>query len=152
MVSPDAPSHEPDCSAREHDERIPEQRLLREDGEHLGHDAERRQDQDVHLGVAKDPEQVLPQQRVCARLDREEGCVELALKHQQKQRHGDHRDGKQQQELGDEHHPREDRHLHQGHPRGPHVDDGDDQVDGAGERRDAGDLQSERPEVDTVRW
>ena len=35
-------------------------------------------------------------------------------------------------------------------PGCPHVDDGDDQVERAGQRGDAGDLQPERPEVDAV--
>ena len=57
------------------------------------------QHEDVHLGVAEDPEQVLPQQRVGAVCDGEERGAELALEHQQEQRHRDHRDGEQQQEL-----------------------------------------------------
>ena len=52
-----------------------EERLAREGGEHLGDDAHRGQDQDVDLGVAEDPEQVLPEQRVAARGGRvEERC------------------------------------------------------------------------------
>ena len=35
-------------------------------GDHLGHDAHRRQDQHVDLGVGEEPEQVLPEQRVAA--------------------------------------------------------------------------------------
>jgi hypothetical protein len=84
---------------------------------------------DVHLGVAEDPEQVLPQQRVGAGADVEEVGVEVPLEQQQEQRHGDDRDGEQQQELGDEGHPGEDRHLHQRHAGCPHVEHGDDQVD-----------------------
>ena len=106
--------------------------------------------EDVHLGVPEDPEQVLPQQRVGAGVDVEERGAEVALEHQQEQRHGDDRDGEQQQELHDQDHPGEDRHLHQAHARRAHVEDGDDQVDRAGQRGDAGDLQAERPEVDAV--
>ena len=36
-------------------------------------------------------------------------------------------------------------------PGRTHVEDGDDQVDRTGQRGDAGDLQTERPEVDAVR-
>ena len=40
---------------------VPEDRLAAEDREDLGHDAEERQRDDVHLGVPEEPEQVLPQ-------------------------------------------------------------------------------------------
>ena len=65
-------------------------------------DAEGRQDHDVDLGVPEDPEQVLPQQRVGALLHVEEVGAEEPVEHQQEQRRGEHRDGEQQQELGDQ--------------------------------------------------
>ena len=46
---------------REDHRAVAEDRLAREDRHDLGHDAERRQDQDVDLGMAEEPEQVLPQ-------------------------------------------------------------------------------------------
>ena len=42
---------------------VPEQRLAGEHREDLGDHAEERQGDDVHLGVAEEPEQVLPQDR-----------------------------------------------------------------------------------------
>ena len=51
---------------------------------------------------------------------------------------------------GDEHHPREHRHAEHRHAGTAHVDDGDDQVDGTHQRREAGDLQTQRVEVDAV--
>ena len=57
---------EPDRDAGEHDERVAEQRLAREHRQDLGDDAHAGQDQDVHLGMAEQPEQVLLQQRVAA--------------------------------------------------------------------------------------
>ena len=42
------------------------------------------------------------------------------------------------QERDDEHHPHEHRHAHERHARRAHVEDGDDEVDGADERPDAG--------------
>ena len=51
---------------REHHERIPEQRLARERGQNLGDDAHRRQDQDVDLRMAEQPEHMLPEERVAA--------------------------------------------------------------------------------------
>ena len=58
--------------------------------------------------------------------------------------------GEHEQELHHEDHPREDRHPHQLHAGRTHVEHGDDQVDRAGQRGDAGDLQAESPEVDAV--
>ena len=43
-----------------------------------------------------------------------------------------------------------DRHPQQCHARRPHVEHGDDQVDRTEQRRDAGDQQAERVEVDAV--
>ena len=45
---------------------VAEDRLAGEDREDLGHDAEVGQGQDVHLGMAEEPEEVLPQQRRAA--------------------------------------------------------------------------------------
>ena len=50
----------------------------------------------------------------------------------------------------DEGHPGEHRHLHQRHARCPHVEHGDDQVDGRHRRGDAGDEQADGVEVDAV--
>ena len=84
---------------------VAEQRLAGEDRQDLGDDAEGRQDQDVDLGMAEDPEQVLPQQRVAAAGRDEEVGAEEAVEHQQDQRDRDDREGEQQQELRDEAHP-----------------------------------------------
>ena len=102
VVDPHAPADEADRHAGEHHEAVAEQRLAAEHRQHLGDDAERREDEDVHLGVTEDPEQVLPQQRVGTGTDVEERRTELALEHQQEQRHRDDRDREQQQELHDE--------------------------------------------------
>ena len=99
VVGPDAPAHEADGRAGEDHERVAEQRLAAEDREHLGHDAEAGQDEDVDLRVPEDPEQVLPQERVRAGLHVEERGPEQALEVEQHQRHGDDRDGEDQQEL-----------------------------------------------------
>ena len=66
VVRPHAPAEEADRDAGEHDDRVAEQRLAREHRQDLRDDAHARQDQDVHLGMAEDPEQVLVQDRVTA--------------------------------------------------------------------------------------
>ena len=52
---------------------ISEQRLACVGRDDLGDDAHRRQQQDVHLGVREEPEQVLPEDRVAASRAREDG-------------------------------------------------------------------------------
>ena len=59
-------ARKPIAIARVDHDRVAEERLAREDRDDLGDDAHRGQDQDVHLGVAEDPEQVLPEERVAA--------------------------------------------------------------------------------------
>ena len=54
---------------------VGEQLLAREDRDDLGDDADRRQQHDVDLGVAEEPEQVLPEDRVAAACrDRRSRC------------------------------------------------------------------------------
>ena len=75
VVAPDPEAEEGDEHAGEHHRRVAEERLAGEDRQHLGDDAERRQDQDVDLGVAEDPEEVLPEDRIApARRARRSGC------------------------------------------------------------------------------
>ena len=64
---------------------VAEERLAREDRQDLGDDAHGRQDQDVDLGVAEDPEQVLPEERVAAAPGVVEVGAEEAVEHQQDQ-------------------------------------------------------------------
>ena len=75
MVSPHPPTNETDRCAREDHKRVAKQRLLGKDRQHFGHDAKGREHEDVHLGMTKDPEQVLPEQRICTKFNREEGGI-----------------------------------------------------------------------------
>ena len=84
VVAPHAEAQEGDERAREDHRGVAEQRLPREDRQHLGDDAEGRQDQDVHLGVAEDPEQVLPEHRVAAAAGNEEVRPEVPVDHQRR--------------------------------------------------------------------
>ncbi len=60
MVAPHAVAEERDHRAGEDHRGVAKERLTREDRQDLRDDAERRQDQDIDLGVAEDPEEVLP--------------------------------------------------------------------------------------------
>ena len=57
---------------RAHHRGVAEQPLAREGGDDLGEDAERRQDEDVDLGMAPDPDEVDVHHRVAAAVVREE--------------------------------------------------------------------------------
>ena len=79
VVRPDAEADERDEQLGERDERERDHPPPRERRDDRGRDPERGQDDDVDLGVAEDPEQVLPEQRVAAVRDVEEVEAELAL-------------------------------------------------------------------------
>ena len=60
------------------------------------------QDEDVHLGVAEEPEHVLPQDGVATQRGLEEPAAVVPVDEQHHQAGGDHRDGEQQQHAGDQ--------------------------------------------------
>ena len=86
------------------------QRLARVVGDDLRHDSHRRQDQHVNLGMRKEPEEVLPQQRVAAAGIGERLTADHETARQEEARAGDaihelqhgrgfeRREGEQQQE------------------------------------------------------
>ena len=81
VVDPHAEAEEGDGGDGIDHHRVAEERLAREDRDDLGDDAEGRQDQDVDLRMAEDPEEVLPEHRVAAGGDQRafsqvEGAVE----------------------------------------------------------------------------
>ncbi len=70
------------------------------------------------------------------------------------EQHGDrtreHRHHEDEQVGGDQPGPAEERHVQQAHPRGAHVHDRDDHVDGAEDRRDAHEVDREDREREAV--
>ncbi len=108
---------------------VAEQRLARESGDNLRESAERWQNQDIHLRVAPDPDQVDVHHRIPTKLVGEEMHAEIAVSPQQHERGGQHREDGDDQDVGDEGRPGEHRHLHQAHARRTHTQDGDDEVD-----------------------
>ena len=152
VMSPYAPTHEPDSDTGEHHCAVAEDWLTAEGWDDLGDDAEARKDEDVHLRVTEDPEEVLPKQWVSASFGVEEVCTEEAVEGQLKECDRDDRNSKEQQELHDEVHPGEDRHAEQAHALRAHVQHGDDQVDRRYQRGETGDLETQCVEVDAVGW
>ena len=97
--------------------------------------------------MTEEPEQMLEQQRIAAAVGHEEARAEIAVGQQHGDGAGQHRQRQQQQEGGDQHRPGEQRHLVQRHARRAHVEDGGDEVDGAEDRRRAGEVQRQDGEV-----
>ena len=86
---------------RDHRERhrvVAEDRLAREHRQDVRRDAHGGQDQDVDLGVAEEPEQVLPEQRLAAAGGQEEVRAGHAVEEQHAERRGEHRQRQQQQD------------------------------------------------------
>ena len=98
VVAPHSPAHDADDDAGEDHERVAEQRLLGEGRQYLRHYPHGRQDEDIHLGVAEHPEQVLPQDRVSTPGRDEEVRAEVAVHQQLDQANGDDRHCEDQQE------------------------------------------------------
>ena len=114
-------------------ERVAEERLAREDRHDLGHDAEGRQDEDVDLGVAEEPEEVLPEQRVAAAgAGRRSACRDWRSKQQHHVRRGERRGWRTGSGTQlTQHQPDEERHLRARHAGARMLQDGDDEVDRA---------------------
>ncbi len=97
-------------------------------GEDLRDYAEERQRQNVDLGMAEEPEQVLPQH------DSTGGGVEqvrsqVPVHPQSDQGSSEQRKNEEDQHAGDQRIPREDRHAEHRHTRGAQADDRRNDVD-----------------------
>ena len=102
---------------------------------------------DVDLGMAEEPEQVLPEQRVAAALGDEERPVESPLELEQRRAAMIAGKAKMIISADDEHRPGEDGHPAERHARGAGEQDADDQLDRASDRRDLDKADAEQPEV-----
>ena len=150
VVRPHAPPHEADEDAREDHRGVAEEGLAAEDRKDLRDDAHGGQDQDVHLRMAEQPEQVLPEERVASGHRVVEGRVPQPVERELEQGDRDDRHGEEQEERGHQGHPHEDGHAHEGHPRRAEVEDGRDEVGGGGDRGDTQHLEAEGVERQTV--
>jgi hypothetical protein len=92
VVRPDAQADKADGDRSRHHRRIAEDGLAREDGNDLVDEGERRQHQDVDLGMAEDPEEVHPQHGRAARLRIEEVRAQVAVERQHDLRRGQRAD------------------------------------------------------------
>ena len=129
VVQPDHEGEDADRHRRRDHRAVAEQRLARERGEHLREDAERRQHQDVDLGVPPGPDEVHEHHRVAAGLVGEEVEAEIAVEQEHRQGGGEDRERGDDEQVGGERGPAEDRHAQVGHARRAHLEHGRHEVD-----------------------
>ena len=106
-----------------------------------------RQEDDVDLGMAEEPEEVLPQQRVAALGRDEERPSERAFELQHDGGEDHRRKGEDDHAGEDQHGPREHRHAVERHARRARAQHADDDLDGARDRRDLDEADAEQPEI-----
>ena len=123
-------------SVAKHHALVAEQRLAAEHRDDLGDDAEERQRDDVDLGVAEEPEQVLPEDRAAV-VGVEDLRTEVPVDVEHQQRRGEDRERQQDQQARHQDVPGEDRHPEHRHAgraqrdhRGDHVDAAEDRARG----------------------
>ena len=135
VVDPQAEAEEAGRDQRQHQRRVAEDRPPRERRDDRRDDAERGQEDDVDLGVAEEPEQVLPQQRVAAFGRVEEVRADQPVDDQQGAGEHHRRHGEDDHERRDQHRPDEERHAVERHAGRALLEDRDDDLDRDGERR-----------------
>jgi hypothetical protein len=79
VVHPQAEAEHAGADQRQHDQPVADEARLGDRRHHHRDQTGRRQEDDVDLGVAEQPEQVLPEERVAAPFRQEERPVQRAL-------------------------------------------------------------------------
>src|SRR5688572_6179063 len=163
-----APHKEPeqaDGEDREDHRAITKHRLTRKRRKDVRRRSHARQDRDVDFRMSEEPEQVLPQYRGTAGVQREvrigagkntadvksardeEARSGYAIEQQQNARAEQHRERKQRQHRGRKPRPASERHAHQRHAFRAHVQKCRNEIERAEQRTDAEDRDADRPEV-----
>ena len=128
---------------------IPKKRLSGEGRNDLGDDAKGRQDQDVHLRMTKEPEDVLEHHWVATAGRIKESGAKVTVREEHRDRTGQHRHSGDQQESRDHPCPDKERHLHECHAGRAHVHDGRDDIDRTQDGRHTQYVDSEDREIYT---
>ena len=128
VVRPDAEADEDDEQLGDRHERERDDPPLREGRDDLRRDPEGRDDEDVDLGVAEDPEQVLPEERRAALRDVEEVRADVAVEEEEDRVRRQRRQREQEPERRREEGEAEERHPVERHPGRPHLEDRHDEV------------------------
>jgi hypothetical protein len=147
VMDPQPESEQADRDHRQHHQRIAEHFAARERLGDLADETDRRDKDDVDFGMAEEPEQMLPEQRVAAfdrivelRADQPVGDQEGRCQHYRRHREQDH-------EARDQDRPGIEWHAIERHARGALLENGADQFDRTGDRRDFGEGNQLRPNV-----
>ena len=150
VMRPHAEADEDDEQLRDGDERERDHLPLRQRRDDLRRDPEGGNDQDVHLRVPEEPEEVLPQERRAAVRGREEPGADVPVEEQVDQIDAQRREREQQPERRGEEREAEERDAVERHPRRAVLEHRDDELRGRERRRDAVEEQPERVEVDVA--
>ena len=150
VVRPDAQADEADAHRCRHHGRIAEDGLAREDRNDLVDKGEGRQDEDVDLRMAEDPEEVHPQHGRAAGLRIEEVRAEIAVERQHDLRGGQRADGDKDQARHHQVEPDQQRHAAHLHALAAHAEDGGDNVQRGADGADAAEENRQRPVVGAV--
>lgn len=143
VVDPQAERQKGQRDRRGHDPAVAEDGGPAHDRQHRRDHPRCRQEDDVDLRVAEQPEQVLPQQAVTPQIGLEERQAEGPLQLQQDRPQDQGRKAGQDHQGGHQGVPAEDRHLGQRHAGRAILKDRDGDLDGC---RDGGDLDEGDPD------
>ena len=148
VVRPHRDRERCDAEGGEDQALVAEDGFAAEDREDFGDDAEERERDDVDLGMAEEPEQVLPEHRSPGRRV-EHVTTEVSIEGQPGQRGREGRERQQYQHRGHEYVPGEDRHPEHRHAGCAQAHHGGDEVDRTQDRAQAGQDQTQYPQVGT---
>src|SRR5437667_621772 len=158
VVSPNHPAQEADGHHRVDDNASAQERLAHAVDQNVRNDAHRGQYRNVNLGMAEEPEQVLPEKggspgvRLQAITYHQAGRDEeagpgSAVKKQKYASRKEHGESQQSDTGGDEPRPGANRHAHQSHALGAQIERCSDKVEGSKQGPDAENGDRNRREV-----
>ena len=145
MMQPDRERQHADGHGRRHHRAVAKYWLAGEGRDHFREDAEGRQNKDVDLRMAPDPDEVIEHHHIAAGLVGEEMEAEVAIEQQHRESRRQHREGRDDEQHRGQRRPAENRHAHIGHAGRVQLEDRRDEIDACQQRADAGDLQ--RPQI-----
>ena len=147
MVRPDSEAQETDSHARPGDKGIAENRFAREDGQYLGDHTKGRQDENVHLGMAKRPEEMLPEQWISSSSELVKMRAQVTIEQLQDAGSCEAGNREEQQERCYQGHPRKQWHTVNRHTRRAHLENSDHKIERASYRRNTQEEYTQQPEI-----
>src|SRR5690606_17722016 len=126
---------------------IADKRMPCKDRDQNGEHSRRRQENDVNLRMAEEPEEVLPEQRIATPLRIKEWQAKRALELQQDRAQNERREGEEHHRANDEHVPREDWHPAKRHARRAYLQNTDDEFHGGADGGDLHEGYAKQPDI-----